>query len=98
MKRAASTFLVLFLLVTGCGYGPAHLPVLCRQRDHFQEIIDRIVNDMVADEEWWNSLSPQERGHWKAFLEKVRLEERERALTAIDALAEGVHRRDAAIE
>ena len=90
MKKIVS-ILALLLVALGCGYGPHHLPYLYRQRDHVQKIIDDVVAEMVADEEWWNSLTPEQRQHWGRFLAQIDAEERDRSFRAIDVLAERSH-------
>jgi hypothetical protein len=82
---AASTLLVL-LPASGCGYGPQHLPAFYSQRDTFQRFIDDIVGRMATDREWWSSLSPAERTRWRDYIEHALLEERERALNAMQSL------------
>jgi hypothetical protein len=90
MKTIAASILALTVLAAGCGYGPDHLPALYHQRDHFQAIIDQVLAKMAADKEWWASLSPERRKHWKDYLEKRRFEDRERALDAISSITEGL--------
>jgi len=77
-------------LAAGCGYGPDHLPALYAQRDLFQRQIDQVLEDMARNERWWSGLSEERRRHWTAYLEKARLDEKERALNAIEALNEGL--------
>lgn len=98
MKNLAASILTVALLAaTGCAFGPDHLPALYQQRDHFQKSIDDVLVRMAADKEWWASLSPERRKHWKDYLEKIRFDERERALDAISSIteAEGAADRDA---
>ena len=78
--------LPMLLPFTGCSYGPQHLPAFYSQRDHFQTLIDDIVSHMVTDKEWWASLSPPERSRWRDFVERALIEERERALNAMQSL------------
>ena len=47
---------------------------------------------MVGNEEWWNSLAPQQRQHWERFLAQIDAKERDRSFRAIDVLAERFHR------
>jgi hypothetical protein len=89
MKNLARSILALAVLsAAGCVHGPDHLPALYQQRDHFQKIIDDVLARMAADQSWWASLPPERRKHWRDYLEKVRLEERERALDAISSITE----------
>lgn len=90
MKKTLLVLAVSVVILTGCGLGPDHLPALYSQRDHFQRLIDDVQTRMLADQQWWNSLTPERRLYWKAYLEKVRTEERERALNAIQSLTEGL--------
>jgi hypothetical protein len=85
---AASILAVLILAATGCVYGPDHLPALYQQRDHFQTAIDDVLVRMAADKQWWSSLSPERRKYWKDYLEKIRFDERERALDALNSITE----------
>jgi hypothetical protein len=90
MRKALAALGLLGALSAGCGFGPHHLPALRSQRDHFQRIMDSIVSKMATDPEWWNSLSPAERLRWKTYLEEMHAEERDKALSAMEAIAEGV--------
>lgn len=97
MKRAIAT-LLLAGLITGCGYGPQHLPALCAHRDHFQGYIDTILEKMATDQEWWDGLSPDDRRYWKDYLETQQMAERERAMNAINALTETLDRAEEGAE
>jgi hypothetical protein len=89
MKNLAASILAISVLVaTGCSFGPDHLPALYQQRDHFQTIIDDVLVRMAADKQWWSSLSPERRKYWKDYLEKIRFDERERALDALNSITE----------
>ena len=90
MKKTLLAAVLPAWLLAGCAFGPDHLPALYSQRDHFQRLIDDVQTRMLADQKWWDSLSPERRLYWKSYLEKVRTEERERALNAIQQLTEGL--------
>lgn len=93
MKRAIAT-LLLAALIAGCEYGPRHLPALCAQRDHFQSYIDTILERMAMDQEWWDSLSSDDRQYWTKYLETQQMAERARAMNSINALTENLERAD----
>jgi len=78
--------LPVLLPFSGCGYGPQHLPAFYTQRDTFQRFIDDIVGRMATDKDWWASLTPEERSRWRDFIENALLEERDRALNAMQSL------------
>jgi hypothetical protein len=66
------------------------LPALSAQRDVFQREIDAVLKRMRTDVDWWKSLTPERRAYWKQFLEKALADERDRALTSVEALSEGL--------
>ena len=90
MSKALAALGLLCALSVGCEFGPQHLPAFRSQRDHFQKLIDGIVSRMSTDPGWWASLSPAERLRWKTYLEEMHAEERDKALSAMQAIAEGV--------
>lgn len=90
MTKPLVAITLAVLSLVGCGYGPEHLPALYQQRDRFQSLIDPIVRRMAADKEWWTSLTPAERQHWKTFVEKTSLEEKERALTTLQLMSDAL--------
>ena len=89
-----SIVLLTACLAVGCSFGPDHLPALYAQREVFQGHIDRVLEDMSRNENWWRSLPEERRRYWKDYLTRVRLEERDRALKNIEALNEGLDHLD----
>jgi len=46
------------------------------------------------DQEWWDSLSSDDRQYWTKYLETQQMAERARAMNSINALTENLERAD----